>query len=151
MEKRQLALVMAAILLLAVACNGSTDYITCVNQVSPEIPGLSITGVGPTFYGAIYIANRAGKDFYLMDQAGSEVVWIESEGGVHFRHSGEDDWETNDGSVITYSRPPVYYGGPTPKLPGTTVSTWVLEGKLGDTPLEIHGRTVYKPLPWSCD
>ena len=128
----QLIVVVTVILFGLIACDGMCVYTTCVDRVTPEIPGLIIEGGGTFREGIIYITNHTGQDLYLLHPNGQEIVQIESGSGTQYPGQG------------------VAYYGPRPKEPGTVVSTWVVKGRVGDTPFEIHGRTVYKPRNGVC-
>jgi len=116
-----------------------------VDKVEPEIPGLIIEatrGLG----GELFITNKTGKDVVIFDQGGEEFIRITSDNKI-FEKDENDKWVRHtDSNLISFYYPPVGYEGPRPTgWKKQVLSEWVVEGRVGDTPFKIYGRTVYEP------
>ncbi len=143
MSKWKVTLVLLGLPLLLTTC-GKPVYLAHVDKVEPKIPGLGVKEYDAVI-GAFEIINNTSQDLYLYNQQGQESIKIANTGGVFVRDD-RGQWKKSDNSNwINVSGPPISYEGPPPKKCGTVVSEWVVRGRVGETPFEIHGRTVYEP------
>lgn len=116
-----------------------------VDKVEPEVPGLKLgehPGNLPSRMDLV-ITNYTGQDVYVVDPQINQMVKIAG-GGVYFYYKDENgNWAlfreaaggSGDAAYIDFHKYPfMAYGAPE--------TSWVLEGKIDDTPFKIYGRTV---------
>lgn len=128
-----------------VGCDGAAPYFAYVDRVEPAIPGLGVKGTRG-IGGWISIVNDTGLDVYIYDQDGQEALKITPTAWYDKLPSGE--WGTAvAGNAADYSSSVIqYWGPPDGRSRGQVMKTWVIEGRAGDTPFTIYGRTVYEPV-----
>lgn len=129
------------------SCDGSPPIFAYVDRVEPEIPGLIIEATRG-FGGEIAIENNTGEEVYIFDQEGREIYKLTRT--ALYERDNDGNWalvvQNRKKFVFPYHLPPVGYEGP--KSTGRkkqVLSEWVVEGRVGDTPFKIYGRTVYEP------
>ena len=148
-----LFLLVVLVCALVTGCDGTGEiYIAHVDKVEPTVPGLSVEAT-MGIRGEIIITNDMGTEvLYIYDQDGQEQFKITSMETLCKNKKG--DWvHFSDGNWMVYgSSTIVYYcgsmcGQPAGRYRGQVMKEWVIEGRAGDTPFNIYGRTVYEP-PW---
>jgi hypothetical protein len=127
-------------------CNGTgiRYYTAYVDRVEPTIPGLVVTG-GTS---SIYIENNTGVDVYVYDSQGEDVLRLTPT--ECFIRRGQDWTGPHPWNHFNYPGYPVEYSAgatnqPHGRYAGQVMREWVVEGRVGETPFKIYGRTVYTP------
>ena len=140
-----------------------------MDKVEPAIPGLLVEGTGG-FGGELVITNSTSMDVFINDPTGheefkmtsTEVFCCNTRGNCSPGATPSGDYppggpfceghpeDFHKGNVTSYGWHPVAYCGsscglPTGRYWGQVMREWVLEGRAGDTPFKIYGRTVYEP------
>lgn len=118
-----------------------------IDKVKPEMPGLELREAEwrrlPSVV-ALSITNYTGQDVYVIDPQTNEMAKLAAGGGVAaYYKDKEGNWvlarevtdTSRDSTAIEFHTYPfMAYGAPE--------TSWVLEGKIDDTPFKIYGRTV---------
>jgi hypothetical protein len=117
-----------------------------IDKVEPEVPGLKLgehPGNLPSRMDLV-ITNYTGQDVYVIDPQINQMVKIAGGGGVYFYYKDENgNWAlfreaaggSGDAAYIDFHTYPFMSYG-------RRETSWVLEGKIDDTPFKIYGRTV---------
>lgn len=125
-------------------CDGAAPYFAYVDRVEPAIAGLDVKGTRG-IGGWISIVNDTGLDVYIYDEDGQEVLKITPV--ATFRRDVDGTWAPPyAGNAADYNSKVIqYWGPPDGRSRGQVMKTWVIEGRAGDTPFKVYGRTVYEP------
>jgi hypothetical protein len=129
-------------------------YYAVVDRVEPEIPGLAIKGT-TAVTGAIEIVNDTGRDVFIYNQEGAEIIKSTSTGAFGKDKQGQWNRRLQLRNVVSFGGEPISYHDSIASFPsgeynGQVMKTWEVHGRVEGTPFTIYGRTVYytrQPTP----